>query len=265
MPVRSYRWSKFYHFPRRVTFSFLSLDPNSKCFCAGDISSLKAAQTVPHETLLVSSGKFTSGLDFSGGAFFSSGRRFYLLRGALFRPWKKHSKIQRGLTLPEQKMRSKTVRRCRGKRSIDKRMKDTSFIVIETTVLLSTNLHNGNLIISQFEVFCIVCIISCHQYPLLPRFSMCCSSSCALAYDISDPSWHWNFYHIRRIFWFRGLNYAWWDSSLSWRLYHKLCTKTGCVAAVLPKQMFILLSGVAQISNKTIWAMTRMLSCNTGS
>ena len=74
-----------------------------------------------------------------GGAYFWSGGRSFHFRRALFGPWEKHSKIQGGLSPSEQKMHSKTLGRPQGKRSIDKIMKDTSFIVIETTVLLSKN------------------------------------------------------------------------------------------------------------------------------
>ena len=41
-----------------------------------------------HVTLWKSGGKFASGLNFKGGAFFSSGGRFFFLRGALFFPMK---------------------------------------------------------------------------------------------------------------------------------------------------------------------------------
>ena len=44
---------------------------------------------------------------YQGGAFFfSSGGRCFYFKGALFGPWKKHSKIQGGLSPPEQKMHS---------------------------------------------------------------------------------------------------------------------------------------------------------------
>ena len=62
---------------------------------------------------------------FQGGAFFYHGGAFFFVRGALFLfqgalfgPLKKHSKIQGGLSPPDKKMRSKTLRRNRGKRSI---------------------------------------------------------------------------------------------------------------------------------------------------
>ena len=56
-----------------------------------DLKQLVTFHTVSHVTLLVSSGKFTGGLDFSGGALiflqggavFPSGGRFILFRGAL--------------------------------------------------------------------------------------------------------------------------------------------------------------------------------------
>ena len=99
--------------------------------------------TVPHVTLLVSSGKFTSGSDFSGGRFFSFRGALLFTQGGTFWALKKAQQNSGGLKPLWTKMNSKALGRLRGKRSIDKRMKDTFFIVIETTVLLSKNLQNG--------------------------------------------------------------------------------------------------------------------------
>ena len=94
-------------------------------------------------------GLFRGALFFlQGGAIFPSGGRFYLLRGALFGPWKKHSKIQGGLSPPEQKCTARHLEDVEAKEVLIKSMKDTSFIVIETTVLYSY-LQIGNVIISH--------------------------------------------------------------------------------------------------------------------
>ena len=48
------------------------------------IECVMTCHTVPHVTLLVSKGKFTSGLDFSGGRFFSFRGALFFLQGGAF-------------------------------------------------------------------------------------------------------------------------------------------------------------------------------------
>ena len=48
----------------------------------------KTQHSASHVTLWKSGGKFASGLNFKGGAFLSSGGRFFFFRGALFFPMK---------------------------------------------------------------------------------------------------------------------------------------------------------------------------------
>ena len=56
-----------------------------------------APHTVPYVTLLVSSGKFTSGLDFSGGRFFSFRGALLFTQGGTFWALKKAQQNSGGL------------------------------------------------------------------------------------------------------------------------------------------------------------------------
>ena len=142
-------------------------------------------------------------------------------------------------------------------------MKDTSFIVIETTVLLSSNWQCYHL---SFEVVCIIknklsalyhvfnvpslpiclCLLLLFLVLLLVKsqflFGIKIFATFVAFLDFVDFSVPDEILSGVKDF---GANYA-------RRLYMLL--------HVLLEQMFVLLSGVANVTNKTVSAMTRVLS-----
>ena len=160
-------------------------------------------------------------------------------------------------------MHSKTLGRPQGKRSIDKIMKDTSFIVIETTILLYIFWQCYHL---SFEVVCIIknklsALYHVFNVPSLPiclcllllflvllllksqfLFGIKIFATFVAFLDFVDFSVPDEILSGVKDF---GANYA-------RRLYMLL--------HVLLEQMFVLLSGVANVTNKTVSAMTRVLS-----